>query len=66
MENLIIFGLAAAVVVTAAWNLLRQRPQPPQIIYVQTVPSEASGTGCLPLVVLIAVILVILVALQPS
>jgi hypothetical protein len=57
METLIIFGLVAAVLVTTAWSLLGQRPQPPQIIYVQAAPPEAGGTGCLPLIVLIAVIL---------
>ncbi|NTV63878.1 MAG: hypothetical protein HGA65_10125 [Oscillochloris sp.] len=35
------------------------QPQPPQIIYVQTVPQETttSAGGCLPLIVLLAVIL---------
>lgn len=57
METLIILGLAAAVLFTAAWSLLSQRSQPPQIIYVQAAPTETGGTGCLPLVILIAVIL---------
>lgn len=57
METLISFGLAAAVFVTTAWSLLGQRPQPPQIIYVQAAPTQASGAGCLPLIILIAVIL---------
>lgn len=57
METLIIFGLAAAVLFTAAWSLLGQRSQPPQIIYVQAAPPTSGGTGCLPLIILIAVIL---------
>lgn len=57
MENLILVGLAAAVLLTAAGNLFPNRPQPPQIIYVRAQLAEPRGTGCLPLVILIAVIL---------
>lgn len=57
MENLIILGLAAVVLLTAAASVIPNRPQPPQIIYVQTTPTEPTGTGCLPLLILVGVVL---------
>lgn len=58
MENLIILGLAAAVLIPAIAGARGRQPQPPQIIYVQHVAPEApSGSGCLPLLVLIGVVL---------
>jgi hypothetical protein len=57
METLISFGLAAAVLLAADGGLVAQRPLPTQIIYVQAAPTEAGGTGCLPLIILIAVVL---------
>lgn len=60
MESLIFLGLAAAVLLAAVASLLPSRPQPPQIIYVQTAPAEPSGSGCLPLLILVGVIVVAL------
>lgn len=58
MENVIILGLAAAVLMVALAGARGQEPQPPQIIYVQQVaPEEPSGSGCLPLLLLIGVVL---------
>lgn len=57
MELLILFGLAAAVLVTAVLNLLPSQPHPPQVIYIQMAPTEYSPTGCLPLALLIGAIL---------
>jgi hypothetical protein len=58
MENLILFGLAAAVLFTAIGSLFPSRVPPPQIIYVQApLTNQSSGTGCLPLIILAAVIL---------
>ncbi|RRR71743.1 MAG: hypothetical protein EI684_11105 [Candidatus Viridilinea halotolerans] len=56
METLIIFGLGTAVLFTTAWNWLGRRTQPPQIIYVQAAADEPRGTGCMPLIVLLAII----------
>lgn len=62
MEHTILLGLGAAVLLTAISGLLAhppQPPQPPQIIYVQTAPPQPTGgAGCLPLLILAAVILV--------
>lgn len=57
MENLIILGLAAAVLLTAAAGAAAGRPQPPPIIYIQTLPEEPQGSGCLPLLLLVGAIL---------
>lgn len=58
MENLIILGLAAVMLMVALAGARGQQPQPPQIIYVQHVaPEEPSGSGCLPLLILIGVVL---------
>jgi hypothetical protein len=56
MENLILLGLAAAILLTAAGSVLPNRVQPPQIIYVQAPPTDA-GAGCLPLLILVGVVL---------
>jgi hypothetical protein len=57
MENLIMLGLAAAVLLAAVAGARGQQPQPPQIVYVQHVaPEESGGSGCLPLLVLIGVV----------
>jgi hypothetical protein len=55
LENLIFLGLAAAVLLAAVASL-PSRPQPPQIIYLQTTPTEPGGSGCLPLLLLVGVI----------
>jgi hypothetical protein len=58
MENLIMLSLAAAVLLAAVAGARGQQPQPPQIIYVQQVaPEEPRGSGCLPLLVLLGVVL---------
>lgn len=57
MEYLIMLGLTVAVLIAAISSLFRQRPQRPQIIYVQPAPLEPDGSGCLPLIILIAFIL---------
>ena len=58
MENLLFLGLAAAVLFATAGSLFPGRAQPPQIIYVQApLTDQSSGAGCLPLIILVAVIL---------
>ena len=58
MENLLFLGLAAAVLFAAVGSLFPGRVQPPQIIYVQApLTDQTSSTGCLPLIILVAVIL---------
>ena len=57
MNTLIILSLAAAVILAAVGRLGPPQAQPPQIIYVQTAPADtADGTGCLPLLILVGVI----------
>jgi len=63
METLILLGLATTILFTAMGSLLPNRAQPPQIIYVQTVPTEPSGTGCLPLIFLVGFILTVIILL---
>ncbi|MEI8167436.1 MAG: hypothetical protein WCG26_13730 [Chloroflexales bacterium] len=57
MNTLIIIGLVATVILTAVGRMVTPQAQPPQIIYVQAAPTETAGAGCLPLIMLIAVIL---------
>lgn len=59
MPTLLILSLAAIIVLTMLRSLAPRQPQPPQIIYVQTVPQDTttSAGGCLPLIVLLALIL---------
>lgn len=57
MENLLFLGLAAAVLFAAAGSLLPGRAELPQIIYVQAPLADQSGAGCLPLIILVAVVL---------
>jgi hypothetical protein len=57
MTTTILIGLVAAVLFAVVRSLFARQPQPPQIIYVQVVPTEpTSPMGCLPLLVLILVI----------
>lgn len=57
MNTLIILGLAAFALTTIA-RMSMSPPIPPQIIVVQSAPVDPSGgTGCLPLLVLVGVIL---------
>ena len=64
METLILIGLAAAVLLTAIGSLATSQPEPPQIVYVQALPTETpGGTGCLPLLILVGVILFAIVGL---
>ena len=63
MENLLFLGLAAAVLFAAAGSLFPGRAQPPQIIYVQAPLTDQSGAGCLPLIILVAVILAAIILL---
>ncbi len=57
MEHLIVLGLAVAVLLSAAASALPNRPPPPQIIYVQAPPVEPGGTGRLPLLILVGIVL---------
>lgn len=59
MSSMLILGLAAAVLLATITNsAVAERPQPPQIIYVQSAaPAEPSGSGCLPLLIVLGVIL---------
>ena len=59
MQNLIILGLAAAVVIAAVAGAARTPPPPqPQLIILQpALPAEQGGTGCLPLLILVGVVL---------
>lgn len=58
MENLILLGLAAVVLMAAIAGARGQQLQPPQIIFIQHVaPEEPSGSGCLSLLVLLGVVL---------
>ncbi len=60
METLIFAGLLALGLTALLRVLFPARPQPPQIIYVQTEPAPTGGSGCLPLLVVgIALVLVI-------
>jgi len=63
METLILLGLAMTVLFTAMGSLLPSRAQPPQIIYVQAAPAEPSGTGCLPLLILVGFVLTVIILL---
>lgn len=59
MNTLILIGLTAAVIFTIILGTFTRQPEPPQIIYIQAAPvePEASGVGCLPLIILAVVIL---------
>ena len=63
METLILLGLATTVLFTALSSLFSSRVQQPQIIYVQAAPAEPSGTGCLPLIILVGVVLTVIILL---
>jgi hypothetical protein len=64
MENLIVLGLAAAVLFAAAGSMLPNRVQPPQIIYVQApFADQTGGAGCLPLIILGVVVLAAIILL---
>jgi hypothetical protein len=60
MEALILFGGIAFVagIITRSLFVMQR---PPQVIYVQTEPVERGG-GCLPLILIGAVVLVLLLA----
>jgi hypothetical protein len=65
MNALILIGLVAAVLLAAVGRMVVPQPQPPQIIYVQAAPAEAAGgVGCLPLLILVAVILLAILGLR--
>jgi len=58
MNNLIVLGLFTVVLVSLVGGLFPNRPQPPQVIYVQAPNREPiSGNGCLPLILLLVVVL---------
>ncbi len=57
MEHLIVLSLAAAVLLAAVGDLLPNRVQPPQIVYMQAPADQAGSAGCLPLIILVGVIL---------
>lgn len=57
MENLIAISLAALVVLAVLAGTASDQPQPPQVVYIQPLPAEPSGGGCLPLLLLVGVIL---------
>jgi hypothetical protein len=64
MNVLILVGLSVAVLLTAVGRRAPSQAQPPQVIYVQAAPVESpSGTGCLPLLILVGVILFAIAAL---
>jgi hypothetical protein len=49
MPTLLILSLAAIMVLTMLRSLAPRQPQPPQIIYVQTVPQDtttSAGGAC--------------------
>lgn len=57
MNSLLLIGLVAAVLVTAAWRMVAQQPSPPQIIVVQAAPTAPEGgAGCMPLILLVGAI----------
>ncbi|HMQ29676.1 MAG TPA: hypothetical protein PKD53_03065 [Chloroflexaceae bacterium] len=55
MDIIFTFGFVAIIAGIIA-SMASGRPQPPQIIYVQVAPVEPSGTGCLPLIILMSVV----------
>jgi hypothetical protein len=59
MEALIFFSGIAFVAGIIVRSLFTTQP-PPQIIYVQPEPVERGGNGCLPLILVGAVLLVLL------
>jgi hypothetical protein len=61
MEAFIFFGGIAFVAGIIARSLFVTQRQP-QVIYVQTEPVEHGGGGCLPLILIGAVVLVLLLA----
>ena len=61
MNTMILIGLAAAVILAAVGRMAAPQAQMPPIIYVQAAPDEETGgAGCMPLIILVAVILFVI------
>lgn len=60
METLLLLGMAVLILLAAVATIGAQRPHPPQVIYVQTVPVETPRAGCAPLLIAIGIIIVVL------
>jgi len=64
--NTIFATFAIILLVILIGSVSPSRALPPQIIYIQAAPdNRASGTGCLPLLVLVLFI-VMVIAINPS
>ena len=61
MNTMILIGLAAAVILAAVGRMVAPQAQMPQIVFVQAASEEETGgAGCLPLIILVAVILLVI------
>ena len=61
MDTILMIILTACIA-TLIVRLMMPVQQPPTVIYVQTEPTEARGRGCLPIVIVAAIVLFALVS----
>jgi hypothetical protein len=58
MNTIILIGMVATVILATVGRMVAPQAQLPQIVFVQAAPDEEmGGVGCLPLIILVAVIL---------
>lgn len=59
MNEVLVYGVLALIVITVLGSLRPPSP-PPTVVYVQLEPPRPDGGGCLPLLILVAVVIGVL------